>query len=34
MADQIRQAIADCQHGDIAAVERIVSSVSEKLRAG
>jgi len=34
MADRILQAIADCRHGDVAAVEQIVSSVSKKLRAG
>lgn len=31
MASQIRQAIRDCQHGDVAAVQQRVALVSEKL---
>ena len=31
MASQIRQAVWDCQHGDVAAVERRVALVSDKL---
>jgi hypothetical protein len=31
MVSQIRQAIADCQHGDVVAVQQQVALVSEKL---
>src|SRR5882757_1953119 len=31
MASQIRQALLDCQHGDVAAVEQRVALVSDKL---
>jgi hypothetical protein len=31
MASQIRQAIVDCRHGDVAAVQQRVALVSEKL---
>jgi hypothetical protein len=31
MVSQIRQAIIDCQHGDVAAVQQHVALVSEKL---
>jgi hypothetical protein len=31
MASQIRQAIADCKHGDVAAVQQRVALVSDKL---
>jgi hypothetical protein len=32
MASQVRQAIADCQHSDVAAVQQRVALLSEKLR--
>jgi hypothetical protein len=34
MADQIRQAMVDCQHGDIAAVKAEVAQVEAELHAG
>ncbi len=34
MAGRIRQAIIDCEHGDIAAVEREVALAENQLRAG
>jgi hypothetical protein len=34
MASQIRQAIVDCEHGDVAAVKAEVARVEVELRAG